>query len=1840
MCVFLSFSRRPKIHAQRKFAEGCGGFAGSTSFALNTTLPAVATPARIDTPVQEPQELLPNRRPNTEDFLTFLCFRGSQMLPSHLDFFNTNKRSPAENVSSSKPSSSSSTNLMPSCSSTSKSTNESVSRKAESNRTIPADVPEPNPADLEKPNYIPFAVRKQADTVAIGNRRQSVNPNKKRSLEAAAGAAPRPANGQSRGRPRLSTKDSQTSDDVEPEKATNKSLNESKNSIANSSIDEKMKSKRNLRSSLVGSASGSTKDDDSEVLERITSKSEKEPNSKKPTRKSKLAEEAAGSEQDSGEKPEKIRKESAEAKITPVKNTKVDGRAKKNGEKEIAAAKKDDGSVKKEEKSVPLRVTRLKSIYSPRPEVDDNTSEKSGKKDNAKSKQSSLLEISSDDEKPAVAKIAPKPASPQKAGAKRQSLKQNKNIDQKSECSSQESEPVAKKRLSGRKSSAHTADSKTKSSDKGKDDIKSGNESQDDIENTTKKRKKRRNEFTDLSQTDQSENEVRAGRPMRKTKEAAAIYMELIGQKLNLGDFDDDNYSLDSFPELPNVRKTEQIENEIRANAAKEKKEPGAGRGRRKTLDKKEFEAQAAKKVTASVATPATATATATNAENGAATNNKLNKSFSDSDEEPLAKNTKKPQPKAVGRKSIDKTKIEKLEKTKNLEAIPKNSKADNAIVVESSKHVPVTQHITKVEPSKVSPNDNSARGKVKASQTTDIELGEAKFKVPAESVTQLLSPPIHMNSPKPLMKDVGVVKNTKASKEMGSPNAKNSAQGISAILADLMPSKEESTKIFGIASVTLAQSSGPNDTKCTLGKCGSIHKPSLGPVVPTEASNTEQLSSKERRKAKVNMTTDQIHKWLYECSKHTAMLETDVLEEFDMTKPLKPINYMNNPSPSVMDRGSSTAFDRCSSSNSKASSSPKELVEPISKSIIPKTTSQLARVEIDTKKEGKITPIPAPVVPVVQPLRADKNAVPPKTNVANTNAKSTVVIKEAVLKANLPGTSSMKNKSELKLALNQSAADRSAKAKSPINTIDLTVSPSTEKKPIYNRRTPVYNATKPVPASKEKPTKPPTAFGAFSPENEASVYSFDKEEDVMKASPFRRTSIRDSTHMDEDVSKSTDEKVTPPKKTPTVAIEDNKPTVDEIRKTPIENTSNRKSTGVQKKPSTEDQKPLLSEEMPIKTETSKLQQLSEKIMAQGGVLSTELDADGHTFYIPLPCAPSTSGSDHMIQGVAVKLGTEGPDGPNQKVTMHAKLVTKTKMGSMNTTPLPEGFGNVNDILKNLMDSPPSQPLPTVDSPPSRKPSNDVKPAIKTPLSSPKTPVEVAPHVTKPLVSPKAKPAVPAQRPRPEGVVKSCNKTNFPGEDDAAQLVEAPIFRPSEKEFQDPIEYIQKITPIASRFGLCRIIPPSNFKPECRISDDMRFTAYNQYVHKMLHRWGSNVKELSAIKKYLATQSITLKQPPYIGGMEVDLPRLYHTVQDLGGLKEVIEKKKWARVAEDMCIPKTAQDRVTKLDDIYCKYLLPYDTLSHAERQKLFDEVEADWAKAETKARRNAERSVLSESSSNQGESNEDDDDDDEASDEDDEGMECIIKGKSMALNAFFRIARNTMALWFKNSEPSTAEVESDFWRHVVVRDSHVCVHSGSIDSSGWGYGFPTPGPKSKGSPCAKHPWNLKVLTNNNGSILRSIGPVAGVTVPTLHVGMLFSACCWYRDPHGLPWIEYLHTGGSKVWYGVPDEQSANFRSAFSKLLPIHCQNKTVWLPCDTAMMPPHMLTEEGVSLCRTEQEPGQFVVVFPRAYTSSVCTSYTISESVYFATVSWLDTAKDDFKVIIAIQNKSIHYH
>ncbi|XP_075733985.1 jumonji, AT rich interactive domain 2 [Rhipicephalus microplus] len=471
----------------------------------------------------------------------------------------------------------------------------------------------------------------------------------------------------------------------------------------------------------------------------------------------------------------------------------------------------------------------------------------------------------------------------------------------------------------------------------------------------------------------------------------------------------------------------------------------------------------------------------------------------------------------------------------------------------------------------------------------------------------------------------------------------------------------------------------------------------------------------------------------------------------------------------------------------------------------------------------------------------------------------------------------------------------------------------------------------------------------------------------------------------------------------------------------------------------------------------------------------------------------------------------------------------------------------------------------------------------------------------------------------------------FPSVSDPACLVAAPTYRPTTEEMRDPISYITKIRPEAEKFGICKIVLPPSFQPECKVFDDMRFTAYNQYIHKMLSRWGPNVQHMACIKRCFTNQGITDDQPPLIGGIELDLSHLYHTVQNFGGIQQVMEKKKWHRVADAMHIPKAAQDRVSKVDDAYCKFVLPYDLLSADEKKAIERQVLAD-----------RERQMAAESEPSSTSADEDE--------EDEFSNECVAKvsryfascashgrmrqppawtdqsntrkGRNISLSVFSRVARNTMSMWYKH-EPSTEEVEKDYWNLVIDQRRHVCVHAGNIDSSVHGSGFPT----NRLVPFAKHPWNLKVLTNNPGTVLRCMGPVSGVTIPTLHLSMLYTTGCWYRDPHCLPWIEYLHTGANKIWYSVPAHSSNRFRAAMKEIMPQVCKDSVIWLPSDCAMVPPPQLVEHGCPLSRLVQEKGQFVVIFPGAFTSTIACGYSVSESVYFATQDWLLQAAECFE-------------
>jgi histone demethylase JARID1 len=54
-------------------------------------------------------------------------------------------------------------------------------------------------------------------------------------------------------------------------------------------------------------------------------------------------------------------------------------------------------------------------------------------------------------------------------------------------------------------------------------------------------------------------------------------------------------------------------------------------------------------------------------------------------------------------------------------------------------------------------------------------------------------------------------------------------------------------------------------------------------------------------------------------------------------------------------------------------------------------------------------------------------------------------------------------------------------------------------------------------------------------------------------------------------------------------------------------------------------------------------------------------------------------------------------------------------------------------------------------------------------------------------------------------------------------IQEAPTFYPTKEEFQDPLKYIEKISPQGEQYGIIKIVPPKDYKPEFSLKTEVLY---------------------------------------------------------------------------------------------------------------------------------------------------------------------------------------------------------------------------------------------------------------------------------------------------------------------------------------------------------------------------------------------------------------------------------
>ncbi|KAF8769060.1 hypothetical protein HU200_006983 [Digitaria exilis] len=239
-----------------------------------------------------------------------------------------------------------------------------------------------------------------------------------------------------------------------------------------------------------------------------------------------------------------------------------------------------------------------------------------------------------------------------------------------------------------------------------------------------------------------------------------------------------------------------------------------------------------------------------------------------------------------------------------------------------------------------------------------------------------------------------------------------------------------------------------------------------------------------------------------------------------------------------------------------------------------------------------------------------------------------------------------------------------------------------------------------------------------------------------------------------------------------------------------------------------------------------------------------------------------------------------------------------------------------------------------------------------------------------------------------------------------------------------------------------------------------------------------------------------------------------------------------------------------------------------------------------------------------------------------------IHRRKSCLLETFQRFDERVRKRWFGQRNPSRVQVEKQFWEIVEGNAGELEVMYGSdLDTSIYGSGFPRlsdPVPSSVDQETwqkyCSSPWNLNNFPNLPGSVLRTVrDKIAGVMVPWLYIGMLFSSFCWHVEDHCFYSINYLHWGEPKCWYGVPGAEANAFEQVMRQALPDLFDAQPDLLFHLVTMLNPSILQANGVPVYSVMQEPGNFVITFPRSFHGGFNLGLNCAEAVNFAPADWL---------------------
>lgn len=426
----------------------------------------------------------------------------------------------------------------------------------------------------------------------------------------------------------------------------------------------------------------------------------------------------------------------------------------------------------------------------------------------------------------------------------------------------------------------------------------------------------------------------------------------------------------------------------------------------------------------------------------------------------------------------------------------------------------------------------------------------------------------------------------------------------------------------------------------------------------------------------------------------------------------------------------------------------------------------------------------------------------------------------------------------------------------------------------------------------------------------------------------------------------------------------------------------------------------------------------------------------------------------------------------------------------------------------------------------------------------------------------------------------------------------APEFHPTDTEFADPIAYISKIEKQARAFGICKIIPPLP-KPS------------RKFVLSNLNKSLSKCPELFSDK--YSTDASDLQKSNFGAKSDGPVQAVFTTrQQELG---QNVKRSKGSGQLQPCAVHK----QVWQSGEVYT--LEQFESKSKAFARSMLGVVK-DVSPAAVESmfwKAASDKPIYLEYANDvpgsgfgepQGQSR------------------CFHRRRRIR-----RFIRNTraqadgikhevdMVYHHRNKDSQTKNEPNSSLDPSTSSSASLSDRQTSLDTSDDMEG-------TAGWKLSNSPWNLQRISRSPGSLTRFMpDDIPGVTSPMIYIGMLFSWFAWHIEDHELHSLNFLHMGSPKTWYAVPGEYAFTFEEVIrTKAYGGNVDHLAALslLGEKTTLLSPEVVIASGIPCCRLIQNPGEFVVTFPRAYHVGFSHGFNCGEAANFGTPQWLEVAKE----------------